>query len=337
MPITDEDRAIVATCLKFLEDQIKTAELPDEAVESLAVAMDCVNNVYHVTGAERTVDIREAYRTAIKAVPAPKEATEEEKKKAEELKNEGNNLLKDGKHQEAIDAYSKAIDLDPSNAVYFSNRAAVHLKLGDNDAALADCDKALKLDPGYSKAYCRKGVAHMNKEENERARDCFQRAADIEPANDTYKSNLKVAEEKIETARREAAQNLFAGGAGGFPDLGGMAGGFPGGFPGMMDPSAILGNPTFMQMASRVMQDPAMQQIMGNVVRSLVGDQPGEEGEGAPPEGGGPPDLSSILRVGQQLAQQMASANPDLIDELRRQGAGADSEDKKEGEEKKPE
>jgi hypothetical protein len=33
----------------------------------------------------------------------------------------------------------------------------------------------------------------------------------------------------------------------------------------------------------------------------------------------------------------MASANPDLIDELRRQGAGADSEDKKEGEEKKPE
>jgi hypothetical protein len=69
MPITDEDRAIVATCLKFLEDQIKTAELPDEAVESLAVAMDCVNNVYHVTGAERTVDIREAYRTAIKAVP----------------------------------------------------------------------------------------------------------------------------------------------------------------------------------------------------------------------------------------------------------------------------
>jgi outer membrane protein assembly factor BamD (BamD/ComL family) len=44
---------------------------------------------------------------------APKEATEEEKKKAEELKNEGNNLLKDGKHQEAIDAYSKYVKRTP--------------------------------------------------------------------------------------------------------------------------------------------------------------------------------------------------------------------------------
>ena len=69
MPITDEDRSIVASCLKFLEDQIKSGELPEEAVESLAVAVDCVNNVYHVTGAERTVELRDAYRTAIKAMP----------------------------------------------------------------------------------------------------------------------------------------------------------------------------------------------------------------------------------------------------------------------------
>ena len=51
------------------------------------------------------------------------------KKKAEELKQKGNKLYKEGKHKEAQDWYTEAINLIPDNAVYYSNRALVRLML----------------------------------------------------------------------------------------------------------------------------------------------------------------------------------------------------------------
>lgn len=44
------------------------------------------------------------------------------------FKNEGNDLFKQGKYKDAIDAYSKGIDIDPDNHVLFSNRSAAYLK-----------------------------------------------------------------------------------------------------------------------------------------------------------------------------------------------------------------
>lgn len=51
------------------------------------------------------------------------------KKKAEELKQKGNKLYKEGKYKEAKDWYTEAINLIPDNAVYYSNRALVRLML----------------------------------------------------------------------------------------------------------------------------------------------------------------------------------------------------------------
>lgn len=61
------------------------------------------------------------------------------------------------KHDAAIDSYSKAIALDPTNAVYFSNRAAACSSKGDHASAVEDAKRAIEVDPSFVKAYSRLG------------------------------------------------------------------------------------------------------------------------------------------------------------------------------------
>ena len=57
--------------------------------------------------------------------------------------------------------YTKAINLDPNNAVFYSNRAFAHIKLENFGSAITDATKSLELDPSYVKAYYRRGDAQF--------------------------------------------------------------------------------------------------------------------------------------------------------------------------------
>lgn len=50
------------------------------------------------------------------------EASYSDKEEAERLKNEGNDLMKREKYEDALKNYTKAIQLDCKNPVYFCNR-----------------------------------------------------------------------------------------------------------------------------------------------------------------------------------------------------------------------
>lgn len=78
---------------------------------------------------------------------------------AEEWKAKGNAALQAGKTSDAIEAYSKAIDLDGANHVFFSNRSAAYLKQGNASNALDDAKSCIGLNPDFSKGYSRKGAA----------------------------------------------------------------------------------------------------------------------------------------------------------------------------------
>lgn len=52
---------------------------------------------------------------------------------------------------DAIASYTKAIELNAANAVYFANRAFVHIKLEENGSAIEDGGKAIELNPRYAK------------------------------------------------------------------------------------------------------------------------------------------------------------------------------------------
>merc|ERR1719468_820914 len=110
----------------------------------------------------------------------------------------------------------------------------------------------------------------------------------------------------------------------GMPDMGGM-----GNIGNMM---GMFNNPQFMNMATQLMSDPQMQNVMSNLVTNMF--QPGQEGapaEGAAPgvtpgaettraEGANPPvgpGFEQILNSAQQFAQNMNTQNPEFVAQMR--------------------
>ncbi|KAK3741902.1 hypothetical protein QZH41_016263, partial [Actinostola sp. cb2023] len=117
-------------------------------------------------------------------------------------KDRGNDLFKEGKYEEAINRYTLANQLDPSNAIMPANRAMALLKVDRYiciesftyewetygtelryGAAEKDCTTALSLDSTYTKAYLRRGTArfHLNKLKESLAD--YEEALRIEPGN----------------------------------------------------------------------------------------------------------------------------------------------------------
>eukprot|EP01079_Euglenida_sp_SAG-EU17-18_P004740 gene4740-865_t len=175
----------------------------------------------------------------------------------EQLKEKGNEKMKAGSHREAADLYTKAVELDPKNPVYYGNRAAAWTHLKEFNKAIADCDKALALDPRYAKALSRKGTAQFWLERYQDAIESYKRALEISPDDQGYQRDLQNAEDHLKK------QSQLPPVGGGFP---GMPGGFPGMPPGM-DFGAIQGmmqNPQFQEMATNMMKQPAMQDMMSN-------------------------------------------------------------------------
>jgi len=79
------------------------------------------------------------------------------KEEAEQFKAAGNAALQSNNLTEAIENYTKAINADGTNHVYYSNRSAAYLKKGDGNNALEDANSTIAINPEFSKGYSRKG------------------------------------------------------------------------------------------------------------------------------------------------------------------------------------
>jgi len=77
----------------------------------------------------------------------------------EEDKERGNAFFNEGKWGKAYQSYTAAIQADPNNHIYYSNRCACFLKLNKDSKALADAEKCIELKPNWPKGYFRKACA----------------------------------------------------------------------------------------------------------------------------------------------------------------------------------
>lgn len=109
------------------------------------------------------------YKPSATPVPVPVPVTaapsEEDKAAAQRAKLDGNEKLRANDLDGALEAYTKAIELDSTCAIFYANRAAVYTKIAGTEnleLAVADCENAIKLDPSYTKAYSRLGLAYFH-------------------------------------------------------------------------------------------------------------------------------------------------------------------------------
>jgi tetratricopeptide (TPR) repeat protein len=129
-------------------------------------------------------------------------------KKALNLKDEGNQALKEGKFKKAIRLYSEAIEDFKAMMSLYTNRALAYIKVEDYESALADCEKVIEyLDVFdeelknnkdlYVKALTRKSVCLQKMKNYSEAKESIEKALSYIKDEEMEKlfQNIKLEEE----------------------------------------------------------------------------------------------------------------------------------------------
>jgi Flp pilus assembly protein TadD len=99
-------------------------------------------------------------------------------------------LLNDGKVTEAIEAYSKALEINPDNADIYSDRGVAHLHNMDKIHCFADLNKAMDLQPNYSYRYASRAFAKNNFGDLAGAILDYEKAVELDPDDAVAQNNL---------------------------------------------------------------------------------------------------------------------------------------------------
>ncbi|XP_065834274.1 small glutamine-rich tetratricopeptide repeat-containing protein alpha-like [Oscarella lobularis] len=332
--MSESRKRLALAIVRHLQSELNDGLVESDAEDSMQVAIECLSNCYGLdlaNAAQMSELVVEKSLTEIflsatgkSAKPEPAEISEEDKEKAENFKSRGNDLLKNNKLAEALECYTKAIEINPRDTIYFSNRAAVYSKMRNFQQAIEDCRKALEIDPNFGKAYGRLGFAYMNLNDMEKAESSYQKALQLDPENQSYKTCLQVVQQKLASKSSSSSSSSAATAEGAAPPppppqaqaSPSAAGGFPG--LGGMDLGALFNNPAMMSMAQNVMSNPAMMNMAASMFSSMS--QGGGGGGGAGGAGGG--GMPDLFAMGQQFTEQLQQENPELLDQLKDQFEG---------------
>lgn len=103
-------------------------------------------------------------------------APTDRKAQAEILKQQGNQRFEAREWRHALNLYTKAIEMVPGEATFYSNRAAAHLMLNDFNKCVEDCKAALAIRPDFAKCHIRLAKAYLEMGRFDTAVDCVQNA-----------------------------------------------------------------------------------------------------------------------------------------------------------------
>ncbi|XP_078621401.1 dnaJ homolog subfamily C member 7-like isoform X2 [Branchiostoma floridae x Branchiostoma japonicum] len=115
-------------------------------------------------------------------------------KKAEAKKSQGNTQYTLKNYKEAIKLYNEAIELCPTCASYYSNRAACYIMLGKFREGLEDARQTTRIDSNFLKGYMREAKCLLMLGDPSQAISTYQKVLQLDPNNQSVADELKVAQ-----------------------------------------------------------------------------------------------------------------------------------------------
>ena len=86
-----------------------------------------------------------------------------------------------GNYQQAINDYNKAIQLNPQYAIAYYNRGNVYHKLGNYQQAINDLNNTIQLNPQLTVAYYNRGIAYDKLGNYQQAINDFNKTIELNP------------------------------------------------------------------------------------------------------------------------------------------------------------
>ncbi len=111
--------------------------------------------------------------------------------------SEGSTLVKDDKLNEAVNIFTKVIELDPSWAEAWNKRATVLYLLGEFQKSQNDIDKVLELEERHFGALAGQGLVNIQLKNYDKAIMSYEKAQKIYPTMKSPKIMIKEIKELI--------------------------------------------------------------------------------------------------------------------------------------------
>jgi len=139
-------------------------------------------------------------------------------KQAENMKEKGNEEFKKGNYEKAIEFYTYATEMDPTNHVFYTNRAMCYAAMKKWDKSLRDAETSIKYKKDWEKGHYRKGMALQNLGRLQEAVSSFSECVKLAPTSADFQKALDTAKKEMFKGMSEAeiikleGNELFKGG-----------------------------------------------------------------------------------------------------------------------------
>ncbi|MBK6772723.1 MAG: tetratricopeptide repeat protein [Ignavibacteria bacterium] len=93
----------------------------------------------------------------------------------------GYNADENGNYQDAIDYFTKFINLFPDKKEGYYNRGTIYFNLKEYSKAISDYNSAIEINPVDAEAYNNRGIVYKNQKEYNKAISDYNKAIEINP------------------------------------------------------------------------------------------------------------------------------------------------------------
>ncbi|TGM03768.1 hypothetical protein EHQ76_08980 [Leptospira barantonii] len=118
---------------------------------------------------------------------------------------QGNSKFKSGEYLEAIEFYSRDLDVNPDNPVSLNNRGLAKSKSGNETGAISDYSQAIEKRDDYATAYNNRGFAKIKISDYQGAIQDLSSAIRLRPTYTNALNNRAVANWAIKEKQKACA------------------------------------------------------------------------------------------------------------------------------------